>query len=256
MSICERTGGDELLRRGCAIRSRGKVRVHHARVANRAGADGIHADAILGVTESETLRQPDEREFADRINGVVCSREQSGVTGRVDDAAASGRDQVRDCEFGSEERGLEVRVEALVPVLFRDFVNLFDHADAGVVDKHVEPTANCGGTVDQTLQLVNSSDIAGRGMDAETGQFGPRCLGQSVVTDKHAGTVLSEQEGGGSADAAGSTGNDGDSAREDRGGRQRIPQIRVLSFQDIHILSPKIEVDLEPQDIHAAKRQP
>lgn len=138
-----------------------QIGVHHPRVTDWAWADGVDSNAVLRVAQSQAFRQSDECHFADRIDGIVSSWEQAGVAGRVHDAAAAGANQVRDRKLGSEKRGFEIRVETIVPVGLGNFLDLLDHADAGVVDQDVQAAGSCRGAVDQLLQFGDITGVTG-----------------------------------------------------------------------------------------------
>ena len=87
------------------------------------------------------------------------------ATGLQDRAA--GALHVPDRVLAAEERPLEVRIDAVVPVALGDFCDLAHHADAGVVDEDVDSPVLCDDTVNELLQRLFAADVAKRLRDAE-----------------------------------------------------------------------------------------
>lgn len=141
-------------------------------------------------------------------------RQDPRVARHVDDRAAASASQVRDRVLRRQKRTFQVGVETRVPFFFADIGDWLHHANAGVVDEDIEPTACGDGLINQCFHIGFHADVTTQFRDAESGGFFRGGAYGIEIANEHLGTMFREQDGGGSSDAGRSTSNNGDSVSQ------------------------------------------
>lgn len=129
----------------------GQVVVHDGSVADGARTDSVDSDPVDGVRQREGAGETIESNLTRGIEWIVCTREETGIAGGVDDAASPTLSHMRNGELRTEEGPFQIGVEAAVPEVLGDVVDLSDLNDTGVADEDVEAPMFLSGVVNQCL---------------------------------------------------------------------------------------------------------
>ena len=203
-------------RRLCRLQIRGggtQVVFHHRR-PDIGGVDRVHPDLLRRIGDGVVLGHQTDRALGGVVGRDAADADQPGDGGQVDDRALSGRAQMRDRMFGSEEHALHVYRLHAVPLRFGHLIGGLGAAgDACVVHQHIEAAEAGGCGVDGGLHrgFVRDIDRPERSLMALCRQFGGQrlALGLQHVKDGDLGTFLGHADCTGAADAHGTPGHDG-----------------------------------------------
>ena len=135
------------------------------RGVERAGADGVDADAAWGVLEGGAAGEADDAVLGGVVGGSAGEADETAERRAVDDGAAALGAHLAELVLHAGPHAAEV--DGVDPVeQVGGFVGGVGGwgLDAGVVERHVEPAERGDGAVDHRGDLVLVGDVAG---DAE-----------------------------------------------------------------------------------------
>src|SRR5437762_10432586 len=164
----EHRGGDVRALAESAQRNRSLKRLLDVlgQVLGQLGGDvarrhGVDQHVARGQLLRHRLRKAEQAGLGGRVVGLPFVADQPHDAGDVDDAAPAALDHPARRELGEQERGLEVRIQHLVPVLLADPEQQVVLGEAGVVDEHVDRAEVLLDRRDQPLALGRLGDVAG-----------------------------------------------------------------------------------------------
>src|SRR3954463_9084144 len=134
---------------------------------DRAGADGVHTNALRRVVGGERPRQARDRGLGGVVLQIAAACDDGTYGGDVDDGAALVAAHQRNRRLGAEDVAHQVDAEDLVPARRARLVDLLVFADAGVVDKDVEAPELVRGAVDEVEACGLGTNVSLR-----EGEFG------------------------------------------------------------------------------------
>ena len=207
----------------------------HGRV-DRAGADRVDADVLLGVVERHRPGEGIDRALARGVGGHARLRGEGLDGGDVDDRAAAPLFHVRNGEARGQVHPLHVRVEDLVP---GRLIRLDDRAVAlnpGAIDENVDPAVCRDCLVDQLLHVGGASHVRRHAGDRQP--FAGHLLDRRVdmllasAADQHGRAALGEEPGARLAHAERTARYDRDLASKFRA-THRLPPITRVRIQKV-----------------------
>src|SRR6266516_3716078 len=176
---------------------------------------GVDQHVARGQLLRHRLRKAEQAGLGGRVVGLPFVADQPHDAGDVDDAAPAALDHPARRELGEQERGLEVRIQHLVPVLLADPEQQVVLGDAGVVDEDVDGPDVRLDRRDEALAVARLGDVAGvaPGPAPHGGRGG---LGPGAVTPAQGDLRPRPGQGGGDvlANAPGTAGHQGGLAGE------------------------------------------
>src|SRR6185295_11892706 len=195
---------------------------HRERGLDHAGRDRVHPDAVRGELGRDRPAQVGHR----RLRGGIGVRPRAAADPRdrrgVDDAAAAAlRLQARGAVLDPEEHAPHQHREGEVPLLDGGLADRSEGAaDARVVEETVETAESLHPEGHQGRHVALRGDVGperGEPVRAALGLRERHRLGEArvvQVADDHPGALAQEGERAGAADAAPTSGDDGDLAVE------------------------------------------
>ena len=114
------------------------VPLHLARRSNIAWNDAIHTDTVPAKVAGEGSREALDRSFAGLVEDEVRQCEVPADRPKIDDGSAAAGAHARDYRLRTEKLVLQVHCEPVVPIIFRDIVELVAVVVCGIVDEDVE----------------------------------------------------------------------------------------------------------------------
>jgi hypothetical protein len=192
------------------------------------GADGVHADALLGVLHRRHLGHADHAVLAGHVGARALEADRAENGGNVHDRAAPCLFHLGNGVAHPVEHAREVDADHLRPVLGRALrQRALLAADPGIVDQKVQPAARLGGEGDHRLHLRGLGDVAAIGVGGPARapdllDHGRAILRREVGTD-HRGAAAGEFARDFGADARGRAGDEGALAVES--------DVHVVSFR-------------------------
>ena len=127
-----------------------------------AGCNTVDADFVATPLERQRPRQPDDARLGGGVVGLANVAEHRD-RGRIDDAAATLRAQVRLRRLGHQERALQVDVQYLIPLRFAEFDGQGVAVDPGVVDDDVQSAERLDRPLHERGRVGRAADVAGQG---------------------------------------------------------------------------------------------
>lgn len=182
---------------------------------NASGRDAIATDIVLEIVLGNGVRHGYDRAFAHGVSKTVGEGSGTGDGGHVEDNACTVGLHVRDARLDAVEDAVDVDAENTVEVLFAGGFDGADVGDAGVVDEDRDFVLS-EDLLKNLVDLLVVGNIAGvyGGVSASVGDFLGGELGALgiIVDNANGGAVRGESVGDGLADAAATSGDDGDFA--------------------------------------------
>jgi hypothetical protein len=146
------------------------------------------------------------------VGGAIGDREEAGDGGDVDDGSAAGLEHFGSNCLGQQERRDQIHVEDTAQIAEGGVFGGRDEADACVVDEHVDAAVSIEGPRDEVFDDGGVGEVA----RVTAGFVAGVCDGLHgfyrivKVDDDDAVASAGEEFGRATADAAGSSGDDGD----------------------------------------------
>ncbi len=157
-----------------------EVAVH----VDRAGSEGVHADAKRGEFDRQLFGQSVQAGLAGAVGDEVFDAELCALRGYVDDAPGGLRlAHPTGGGEGAEKRALQVGIEDGVPLLLRRIEEARPACQPGVVDQHMELIEMLPRLGKHALDLFYLSEIGAdhERASAESTDLGCGCFGTGAI---------------------------------------------------------------------------
>jgi hypothetical protein len=204
-----------------------------------AGSDGVDAD-VGGKFLGQDAGEENDTGFGNGVGKKFAPAHETADVGEIDDDAPARLREIRSGGLAAEERSLEIGIEGGIPGGFGCLAEFGFEEIGCAVDKDIEALEFLGEACDETVDLLDASEV-GLDSDGATAEFFDfvnnvkRFLLRFAVVDGDVAAFVGETKGDGAAKALPCPGDEGDAVMQDRfGGHEEVTRGKVAQrCQDV-----------------------